>query len=302
MSKLGGDPEVDGVILDVPVPAPLDPARLVEAIPAEKDVEGVTAQNLGRLYAQKSWDAIKKAEVLVPCTANAIAHLVLEAKVPLAGRHAVVVGRSTIVGRPTAHLLSTLDATVTLCHSKSADLARYVADAGVLVTALGKPGAVKGAWVKPGAVVADAGISTQEGQLVGDVEAASAAQRAAWLTPVPGGVGPLTVTFLLYNTVLAAERRTKRTLMWSPAPPPASGLTAAGSGIRSQAVARSSAISNMRSMERWPEPRRGPRRWDAPPSALRSAPAQWRMCGQRHIDELFPGHCARSRPGRLVTS
>lgn len=212
MSKLGEDPDVDGIILDVPVPAPLDPARLVEAIPAEKDVEGVTAQNLGRLYAQKAWEAIKKAEVLVPCTANAIVHLILEAKAPLSGRHAVVVGRSTIVGRPTAHLLSTLDATVTLCHSKTADLARYVADADVLVSALGKPDAVKGAWVKPGAVVADAGISTQDGQLLGDVEAGPAAQRAAWLTPVPGGVGPLTVTFLLYNTVLAAERRTKKTL------------------------------------------------------------------------------------------
>lgn len=212
ISKLGADPEVDGIIVDMPVPEPLDAARLVEAIPAEKDVEGVTAQNLGRLYAQKSWDGLRKSEVLVPCTAYAIAHLVLEAKVPPAGRHAVVIGRSTIVGRPTAHLLSCLDATVTLCHSRTPDLERYVRDADILVCALGKAGAVKGAWVKPGAVVADAGINSAGGQLLGDVEAGPAAERAAWLTPVPGGVGPLTVTFLLYNTVLAAERRTKKTL------------------------------------------------------------------------------------------
>ena len=185
ISKLGADSEVDGIILDRPVPDALDPARLVEAIPAEKDVEGVTPQNLGRLYAQKSWEGLKKAEVLVPCTANAIVHLVRETQVPLAGAHAVVVGRSTIVGRPTAHLLSTLDATVTLCHSKTKDLARHVADAG---------------------------INSAGGQLLGDVEAGPAAERAAWLTPVPGGVGPLTVTFLLYNTVLAAERRTRKTL------------------------------------------------------------------------------------------
>lgn len=212
ITKLGADPDIDGIIVDRPVPDPLDAARLVEAIPAEKDVEGVTAQNLGRLYAQKSWEGIKKAEVLVPCTANAIVHLLLEAKVPPAGRHAVVVGRSTIVGRPTAHLLSALDATVTLAHSKTKDLARYVGDADFLVCALGKAGAVKGAWVKPGAVVADAGINSEGGRLVGDLEAGPAAERAAWLTPVPGGVGPLTVTFLLYNTVLAAERRTKKTL------------------------------------------------------------------------------------------
>ena len=183
-----------------------------KSIPAEKDVEGVTAQSMGRLYAQKTWEGVKKAEVLVPCTANAIAHLVLEAGLPVSGRHAVVVGRSTIVGRPTAHLLSTMDATVTLCHSRTRGLERHVASADILVCALGRPGFVKGSWVKPGAVVADAGITAEGGQLLGDVEAGPAAERAAWLTPVPGGVGPLTVTFLLYNTVLAAERRTKKTL------------------------------------------------------------------------------------------
>lgn len=212
ISKLGADPEVDGIIVDLPLPPSLDPARIVEAIPAEKDVEGVTAQSMGRLYAQKSWEGVKKAEVLVPCTANAIAHLVLEAGLPVSGRHAVVVGRSTIVGRPTAHLLSTMDATVTLCHSRTRDLERHVSTADILVCALGKPGFVKGAWVKKGAVVADAGITAEEGRLLGDVEAGPAAERAAWLTPVPGGVGPLTVTFLLHNTVLAAERRTRKTL------------------------------------------------------------------------------------------
>ena len=187
ITKLGADSEVDGIILDLPVPDSLDAARLVEAIPAEKDVEGVTPQSLGRLYAQKSWEGLKKSGVLVPCTANAIVNLLLETKLPLAGRHAVVVGRSTIVGRPTAHLLSTLDATVTLCHSKTKDLARHVSDADVLVCALGQAGVVKGAWVKPGAVVADAGINSEGGHLLGDVEAGPAAERAAWITPVPGG-------------------------------------------------------------------------------------------------------------------
>ncbi len=212
IQSLGADPEVDGVILDLPVPEGLDPRTLAEAIPADKDVEGVTTHNAGRLYAQKSWAALRASEVLVPCTADAIAHLLLETKVDPAGRHAVVVGRSTIVGRPTAHLLSCLDATVTLCHSRTKDLEGFVASADILVCALGRPGALQGKWVKPGAVVIDAGVNQVDGQLVGDIDAAAASALAGWLTPVPGGVGPLTVTFLLYNTVLAAERRTKRTL------------------------------------------------------------------------------------------
>lgn len=211
IQKLGTDPEVDGIIIDLPIPDGLDPRTLAEAIPADKDVEGVTTHNAGRLYAQKSWAALRASSVLVPCTADAIVHLLLETKVDPAGRHAVVVGRSTIVGRPTAHLLSCLDATVTLCHSKTAGLEGYVASADILVCALGRTGALQGKWVKPGAVVIDAGVNTSDGQLVGDIDAGAAA-RAAWLTPVPGGVGPLTVTFLLYNTILAAERRTKLTL------------------------------------------------------------------------------------------
>ncbi|MBI5595069.1 MAG: bifunctional 5,10-methylenetetrahydrofolate dehydrogenase/5,10-methenyltetrahydrofolate cyclohydrolase [Elusimicrobia bacterium] len=212
MAKLGQDPDVDGIILDQPVPEPLDAARLLEAIPPEKDVEGVTPHNTGRLYLQKSWEGIRRSEALVPCTANAIAHLVLETKAEVAGRHAVVVGRSTIVGRPTAHLLSCLDATVTLCHSRSRHLDRVIASADILVCALGKTGVVQGSWIKPGAVVVDAGVNTADGAVVGDIDAGPASARASWLTPVPGGVGPLTVTFLLFNTVLAAERRTKKTL------------------------------------------------------------------------------------------
>ncbi|MDE2292421.1 MAG: bifunctional 5,10-methylenetetrahydrofolate dehydrogenase/5,10-methenyltetrahydrofolate cyclohydrolase [Elusimicrobia bacterium] len=212
VAKLGQDPDIDGIVVEQPVPSPLDAARLVEAIPVEKDIEGVTAQNMGRFYAQKTWEGVKKADVLVPCTAHAIVHLVLEAKRPPAGLHAVVVGRSTIVGRPTAHLLSCLDATVTLCHSRTKGLERFVSSADILVCAMGRPGTVKGGWVKPGALVVDAGVNASGGQIVGDVEAGPAEARAGWLTPVPGGVGPLTVTFLLYNTVVAAERRTKKTL------------------------------------------------------------------------------------------
>ncbi|MBI3297985.1 MAG: bifunctional 5,10-methylenetetrahydrofolate dehydrogenase/5,10-methenyltetrahydrofolate cyclohydrolase [Elusimicrobia bacterium] len=212
IAALGQNADVDGIVLDLPVPEPLDAGRIVEHIPAEKDVEGVTPQNAGRFYAQKSWDEIKKAAVLAPCTAYAIAHLVRETKIDPAGRRAVVLGRSSIVGRPTAHLLSCLDATVTLCHSRSQDLKDLVSSADILVCAMGRPGLVKGSWVKAGAVVVDAGVNAIDGRIVGDIDAEGAAKRAAWLTPVVGGVGPLTVTFLLYNTVLAAERRTKKTL------------------------------------------------------------------------------------------
>lgn len=212
ITSLGQNIDIDGIILELPLPPPLDATLLAEAIPADKDVEGVTAQNMGRLYAQKSWEAIKKAAVLAPCTAYAIVHLLLETKIKIEGSHAVVLGRSSIVGRPTAHLLSCLNATVTLCHSRTLDLKRHVSMADILVCALGKPKGVDGSWVKPDAVVIDAGVNSAEGHLVGDIDAEAAGKRAGWLTPVPGGVGPLTVTFLLYNTVLAAERWTKKTL------------------------------------------------------------------------------------------
>ena len=207
MHKLAHDPAVDGIIFDMPVPQHLDPARLMEELSPDKDVEGVTATNAGRLVSHKSWASLRGSGVMIPCTPDAIIHLLLETKVDPRGAEAVVIGRSNIVGKPTAHLLSSLDATVTLCHAQTRGLAEHVRRADILVCAIGKPGLVRGDWVKPGAVVLDAGTGMEGKRIAGDVEFEAAAQRAAFITPVPGGVGPLTVTFLLHNTVLAAERR-----------------------------------------------------------------------------------------------
>jgi methylenetetrahydrofolate dehydrogenase (NADP+)/methenyltetrahydrofolate cyclohydrolase len=212
LQKLGEDPSLDGIILELPVPEHVDARRLTEAIPADKDVEGVTSLNLGRFYAIKENDALKQSDVLIPCTANAVIHLLLGTRLAPCGKEAVVIGRSNIVGRPVFHLLSCLDATVTLCHSQTRDLASYVRRADIVVAALGKPEVVRGDWIKPGAVVIDAGVSRRGKSIVGDVEFEKASRRAGFITPVPGGVGPLTVTFLLYNTVVSAERRTRKQL------------------------------------------------------------------------------------------
>lgn len=207
LQKLAHDPAVDGIIFDMPVPPQLDPAKLMDALSPDKDVEGVTATNAGRLCAHKSWASLRGSGVMIPCTPNAIVHLLLETQVDPRGLEAVVIGRSHIVGKPVAQLLSSLDATVTLCHAQTRDLAAHVGRADILVCAIGKPGLVRGEWVKPGAVVLDAGAGLEGKRIAGDVEFAAAARRAAFITPVPGGIGPLTVTFLLHNTVLAAERR-----------------------------------------------------------------------------------------------
>ncbi|MFC1679063.1 bifunctional 5,10-methylenetetrahydrofolate dehydrogenase/5,10-methenyltetrahydrofolate cyclohydrolase [Elusimicrobiota bacterium] len=212
LHKLSQDPTLDGIILDLPVPPHLDAGRLTEAISPERDVEGVTTANAGRLCSEKSYSALHGSSLLVPCTPNAIIHLLLETGVDPNGRDAVVVGRSNIVGKPTAHLLCALDATVTLCHSRTRDLKEHVRRADILVSAIGRPHAIKGSWIKRGAVVLDAGVSSSGKTIRGDVEFDKAAKRAAYITPVPGGVGPLTVTFLLYNTVVSAKRRTRRSL------------------------------------------------------------------------------------------
>lgn len=209
LHRLGQDPLLDGIILDLPVPQHLDALRLTEAIAQDKDVEGVSSANLGKFYAEKSFARLKESEALLPCTAIAIVSLLLETGVEPRGKDALVIGRSTIVGRPTAHLLSTLDATVTLAHSRTRDLARHARAADILVSAAGQAGLVRGDWIKPGAIVLDAGVHRQGRGVRGDCDFESVKEVAGFLTPVPGGVGPLTVTFLLYNTVISAERRSQ---------------------------------------------------------------------------------------------
>lgn len=212
LHKLGLDPAIDGIIMDVPIPQPLDAQRLTAALPADKDVEGVSAANLGRFYSEKSFERLKDSNILIPCTAIAVIQLLLETGIEPRGKTALVVGRSNIVGRPTAHLLSCLDATVTLAHSRTAELARHVGSADILVAATGRPGLIAGAWIKPGAVVLDAGVNYAGKTMTGDVDFESAKLTAGYITPVPGGIGPLTVTFLLYNTVISAERRLRSLL------------------------------------------------------------------------------------------
>lgn len=206
LADLCGDAGADAVLIETPYPAGVAAADAAALIPADKDAEGITAAAYGRLFLAKSWK--ETAGLVVPCTALAIARLALASKVALAGRRAVVVGRSATVGRPAAHLLGTLDLTVTLAHSRTKNLAALCREADVLVLAAGAPGLVKASWVKRGAVVIDAGVNVVRGRLKGDA-AAPVATRAGFLTPVPGGVGPVTTACAVLNAVLLAERRTK---------------------------------------------------------------------------------------------
>ena len=200
VARLNADGSADGVIVQLPLPKQLDANRVLEAIDPGKDVDGFHPLNLGRLVAGEPG--------LVPCTPSGCMRLLDEAGVALEGADAVVVGRSTIVGKPMAHLLLARHATVTMCHSRTRDLRAVVGRADVLIAAAGRPGLVRGEWVKPGAAVVDVGINRlADGKIVGDVGFDAAAARAGWLTPVPGGVGPMTRACLLENTIRAARRR-----------------------------------------------------------------------------------------------
>ncbi|MEZ4404559.1 MAG: bifunctional methylenetetrahydrofolate dehydrogenase/methenyltetrahydrofolate cyclohydrolase FolD [Kofleriaceae bacterium] len=198
VARLGADPTVHGILVQLPLPRGLDADAVIAAIPPHKDVDGLHPENLG-LVAQGR-------PRFTACTPAGCMRLLSFGDVPVAGAHAVVVGRSVLVGKPMALLLANADATVTLCHSKTRDLPAQVAAADIVVAAVGRPALVRGAWIKPGAAVIDVGINRgADGKLLGDVEFAAAAERAAAITPVPGGVGPMTRACLLENTVLAAE-------------------------------------------------------------------------------------------------
>jgi methylenetetrahydrofolate dehydrogenase (NADP+)/methenyltetrahydrofolate cyclohydrolase len=197
--ELGQRPDVHGILVQLPLPRPLDAQSLIEALPPEKDVDGLHPVNQGRLMAGQPG--------LRPCTPLGILRLLDAVGVALEGARAVVVGRSLLVGKPVALLLLERHATVTLCHSRTRDLAGEVGRADVVIAAAGQAGLLRGEWVRPGAVVIDVGTNRgPDGKLVGDVEFAAALARAAWVTPVPGGVGPMTVAMLLANTATAAER------------------------------------------------------------------------------------------------
>jgi methylenetetrahydrofolate dehydrogenase (NADP+) / methenyltetrahydrofolate cyclohydrolase len=200
VATLNADPIVDGILIQLPLPAGLDPGQVLPAVDPRKDVDGIHPDNVGRLLMGEPR--------FIACTPFGIMKLIAEAGLALAGANAVVVGRSNMVGKPMAALLLAADATVTVCHSKTRDLAAVVAGAELVVAAVGRPEMIRGAWIKPGAVVIDVGINRgADGKLLGDVEFAAAASRASAITPVPGGVGPMTIAMLLTNTVAAAQRR-----------------------------------------------------------------------------------------------
>ncbi|MBD8494089.1 bifunctional methylenetetrahydrofolate dehydrogenase/methenyltetrahydrofolate cyclohydrolase FolD [Pseudomonas syringae] len=198
IDRLNDDAEVDGILLQLPLPAHLDASLLLERIRPDKDVDGFHPYNVGRLA--------QRIPLLRPCTPKGIITLLQSTGVDLYGLDAVVVGASNIVGRPMAMELLLAGCTVTVTHRFTQDLAGHVARADLVVVAAGKPGLVKGEWIKPGAIVIDVGINRQaDGKLVGDVVYDTALPRAGWITPVPGGVGPMTRACLLENTLYAAE-------------------------------------------------------------------------------------------------
>jgi methylenetetrahydrofolate dehydrogenase (NADP+)/methenyltetrahydrofolate cyclohydrolase len=195
---LGANPDVHGILVQLPLPKGLDAQAVIEAIDPAKDVDGLHPTNQGRLVAGMPG--------LRSCTPLGVMRLLDEVKTELEGAHAVVVGRSVLVGKPVAFLLLERHATVTMCHSRTRDLGEEIGRAGVVVAAAGQPGLVRGEWIRPGAVVIDVGTNRgADGKLRGDVEFATARMRARAITPVPGGVGPMTVAMLLANTVTAAE-------------------------------------------------------------------------------------------------
>jgi methylenetetrahydrofolate dehydrogenase (NADP+) / methenyltetrahydrofolate cyclohydrolase len=197
LQSLAADPDVSGILLQLPLPDHLDPDEMVDLIPASKDVDGLTAVSAGRL--------VQGRPGLRPCTPQGIIELLDAYDVALEGAEAVVIGRSLLVGRPVAGLLLQRHATVTMAHSRTRDLGAVCARADVLVAAVGVPRLVQGDWVKPGAAVIDVGINRLEDGLAGDVDFDAARERAGVITPVPGGVGPMTIACLLRNTLHAAR-------------------------------------------------------------------------------------------------
>lgn len=196
--SLNNDENIDGILVQLPLPAHIDAEKVLEAIDPHKDVDGFHAYNLGRLAQRRP--------LLRPCTPLGVMILLDHIKQVYKGKHAVIVGASNVVGRPMALELLIAGATVTVCHRFTGDLSYYVKQADILVSAVGKPGIIHGDWIKDGATVIDVGITRlADGTLTGDVEFAAASERAAWITPVPGGVGPMTVAVLMRNTLTAAH-------------------------------------------------------------------------------------------------
>ncbi|HTX04246.1 MAG TPA: bifunctional methylenetetrahydrofolate dehydrogenase/methenyltetrahydrofolate cyclohydrolase FolD [Steroidobacteraceae bacterium] len=200
IDELNGDAGIDGILVQLPLPSQIQQTAIIERIDPVKDVDGFHPYNVGRLA--------QRIPVMRPCTPYGVIRLLEHIGVPFKGQHAVVVGASNIVGRPMSLELLLMGATTTVCHRFTSGLPEYVRQADILVVAAGKPGLIAGEWIKPGAVVIDVGMNRLEnGHLTGDVQFDTARERAGWITPVPGGVGPMTVAMLMHNTLEAYQRR-----------------------------------------------------------------------------------------------
>ena len=201
--KLNADPKIHGILVQLPLPPHIESKAILQAVSPEKDVDGFHPVNVGRL--------VEGGPVFVPCTPKGVIHMIDSTGLDIAGKRAVVIGRSNIVGKPVAMLLLHRHATVTICHSRTKDLPSVVREADIVIAAIGKPLFVTPDMVKEGAVVIDVGINRlADGKLVGDVDFDHVKERAGWITPVPGGVGPMTIAMLLQNTLESAQRFAKR--------------------------------------------------------------------------------------------
>jgi methylenetetrahydrofolate dehydrogenase (NADP+)/methenyltetrahydrofolate cyclohydrolase len=203
VARLNADDKVHGILVQLPLPEQISEQKVIDAIRPDKDVDGFHPVNIGRMMTDQ--------DGFIPCTPSGIIEMLRTEQIDITGKHAVIVGRSRIVGKPAAQLLLNHNATVTICHSKTGSLADYTRQADILVVAVGRAGLIGADAIKPGAVVIDVGMNrNSEGKLVGDVDFPSARQVAGFITPVPGGVGPMTRVMLLENTLKAAENALKR--------------------------------------------------------------------------------------------
>jgi methylenetetrahydrofolate dehydrogenase (NADP+)/methenyltetrahydrofolate cyclohydrolase len=199
---LNEDPAIHGILVQLPLPKHIDEESVIFAIDPEKDVDGFHPINVGKMQIG--------TECFLPCTPHGVIHMLKRTGISIEGTHAVVVGRSNIVGKPMAQLLLNENATVTVCHSRTRDLSAITKQADLLIAAVGRPGIITKDMVKPGAVVIDVGVNRVDGKLVGDCDFAGVQEVAGYITPVPGGVGPMTITMLLYNTIESAKRWAKK--------------------------------------------------------------------------------------------
>jgi methylenetetrahydrofolate dehydrogenase (NADP+)/methenyltetrahydrofolate cyclohydrolase len=206
IESLNRDPKVHGIIVQLPLPKNIDSESVINSIRIDKDADGLHPLNQGLMGRLRSWQEISTSGIPLPCTPHGVIYMLLQEKIPVSGKHVVVLGRSTLVGKPLSQLLLSLDATVTIAHSRTENLPELCRSADILVAAIGRSEFVKGDWIKPGAVVIDVGISRTAKGLKGDIDFDAVSQIASWISPVPGGVGLMTVAMLLRNTIQAAEK------------------------------------------------------------------------------------------------